>query len=69
MDKKEETYFPCEICGAKGTIQDQKGGVWCGPCYAKASTPPIKYDSPKIRRNDPCPCGSGIKFKKCTHKK
>ncbi len=19
----------------------------------------------KIRRNDPCPCGSGVKFKKC----
>ncbi|MBN8247774.1 MAG: SEC-C domain-containing protein [Verrucomicrobia bacterium] len=20
---------------------------------------------PKIGRNDPCPCGSGLKFKKC----
>lgn len=20
---------------------------------------------PKVGRNDPCPCGSGIKFKKC----
>jgi preprotein translocase subunit SecA len=21
---------------------------------------------PKIGRNDPCPCGSGLKWKKCT---
>ena len=26
---------------------------------------PIKRDSPKIGRNDPCPCGSGKKYKRC----
>jgi len=26
---------------------------------------PFKRESPKIRRNDPCPCGSGKKYKKC----
>ena len=26
---------------------------------------PIKEYSPKIGRNDPCPCGSGKKYKKC----
>ncbi|MFA9615105.1 MAG: SEC-C metal-binding domain-containing protein [Deltaproteobacteria bacterium] len=25
---------------------------------------PIQAD-PKVGRNDPCPCGSGMKFKKC----
>ncbi len=25
----------------------------------------IQRSSPKIGRNDPCPCGSGMKFKKC----
>ncbi len=25
----------------------------------------IQRDQPKIGRNDPCPCGSGLKFKKC----
>jgi SEC-C motif-containing protein len=25
----------------------------------------VKRESPKIGRNDPCPCGSGKKFKKC----
>jgi hypothetical protein len=26
---------------------------------------PIKREGPKIGRNDPCPCGSGKKYKKC----
>ena len=26
---------------------------------------PVKRGSPRIGRNDPCPCGSGKKFKKC----
>ena len=26
---------------------------------------PIKRDLPKVGRNDPCPCGSGKKYKKC----
>lgn len=28
-------------------------------------TSPLRTTSPKIGRNDPCPCGSGRKFKKC----
>ena len=27
---------------------------------------PQKRKTPKIGRNDPCPCGSGLKWKKCT---
>ncbi len=26
---------------------------------------PVKRDQPKVGRNDPCPCGSGKKYKKC----
>jgi preprotein translocase subunit SecA len=26
---------------------------------------PYVRDEPKIGRNDPCPCGSGKKYKKC----
>ncbi len=26
---------------------------------------PYRRDEPKVGRNDPCPCGSGKKFKKC----
>jgi uncharacterized protein YecA (UPF0149 family) len=25
----------------------------------------VRREVPKVGRNDPCPCGSGKKFKKC----
>jgi SEC-C motif-containing protein len=30
-----------------------------------AAPKPIRRDMPKVGRNDPCPCGSGKKYKKC----
>ncbi len=32
---------------------------------AKRGTPTIRREEPKVGRNDPCPCGSGRKFKQC----
>ena len=32
---------------------------------AKRGTQTIRRDEPKVGRNDPCPCGSGKKFKQC----
>ena len=32
---------------------------------AEAMATPVKRSDPKVGRNDPCPCGSGRKFKKC----
>ncbi len=32
---------------------------------AEAKTEPIRREEPKIKRNDPCPCGSGKKYKQC----
>jgi preprotein translocase subunit SecA len=29
------------------------------------TTAPVKRERPKVGRNDPCPCGSGKKYKKC----
>ena len=29
----------------------------------------VKNENPSIERNDPCPCGSGLKYKKCCLKK
>jgi uncharacterized protein len=28
-------------------------------------TAPLRREAPKVGRKDPCPCGSGVKFKKC----
>jgi preprotein translocase subunit SecA len=32
---------------------------------SQSSSQPIINTEPKIGRNDPCPCGSGNKYKKC----
>lgn len=31
----------------------------------KSAVQQVKHDAPKLGRNDPCPCGSGKKYKKC----
>ena len=36
-----------------------------GHDHAHAPLTPIVRSAPKIGRNDPCPCGSGKKYKKC----
>jgi len=52
-----------QAAGPTGT-----GGVEVSP-MAEASErgkrKPIKHTEPKVGRNDPCPCGSGKKYKKC----
>ena len=30
-----------------------------------AKQAPVEREAPKVGRNDPCPCGSGKKYKKC----
>jgi SEC-C motif-containing protein len=40
-------------------------GRWYFVSGQKISAPPLKRDAEKVGRNDPCPCGSGKKFKKC----
>jgi hypothetical protein len=30
-----------------------------------AAVKTVRHDQPKVGRNDPCPCGSGKKYKKC----
>ena len=38
------------------------------PMPARNRQAPVVRDNPKVGRNDPCPCGSGRKFKKCCGK-
>jgi len=35
------------------------------PSKREARPQPVKRDTPKVGRNDPCPCGSGRKYKVC----
>jgi len=51
-------------------VQEKKSAKRGGKARARdggksEATAPIKRDKPKVGRNDPCPCGSGKKYKKC----
>jgi preprotein translocase subunit SecA len=35
------------------------------PAQSAQAAMPIHRDAPKVGRNDPCPCGSGKKYKQC----
>jgi preprotein translocase subunit SecA len=48
---------------AEGTARPNGGGNGAPP--AEAIETVIKDESEKVGRNDPCPCGSGKKYKKC----
>lgn len=56
--KEKERRFSELLSGAGGSKKVSKTGK-------PGSVVPFKRESPKIGRNDPCPCGSGKKYKKC----
>jgi preprotein translocase subunit SecA len=39
--------------------------VAAGPAADTAGSQPVQRAEPKVGRNDPCPCGSGKKYKRC----
>ena len=43
----------------------KENGIWYFTEGAAVAPKPIIRTEPKVGRNDPCPCGSGKKFKKC----
>ena len=61
------------------TLQSERGrqsGQAAGIPKQGAKVPPrqtkpetVRRDRPKVGRNDPCPCGSGKKYKNCCMKK
>jgi preprotein translocase subunit SecA len=40
-------------------------GADAGMQAASSMAPPAVASGPKVGRNDPCPCGSGKKYKHC----
>jgi SEC-C motif-containing protein len=43
-------------------------GRWVFVDGKEVPAPPVRNDEPRVGRNDPCPCGSGKKHKKCCGK-
>lgn len=59
--------------GAPGEVREhsrfnRENGKWRyvdGDVEQPEKQAPSRREAPKVGRNDPCPCGSGKKFKKC----
>ena len=45
----------------RGADEEEEMAVKAAPEKAV----PVRHEGPKVGRNDPCPCGSGKKYKKC----
>ncbi len=57
VDLNAKTYDQVMMPYISKTIAEEESGIF--------KEHPEKESKPKIGRNDPCPCGSGKKFKKC----
>jgi len=50
---------------ALGDFMDKPEGDAPARSYANLAIPQLPVEKPAVGRNEPCPCGSGKKFKKC----
>jgi len=57
-DGKEHEHVETAIFG-------REDGKWAYVGQVPPKGQPVRREQPKIGRNDPCPCGSGKKYKKC----
>jgi uncharacterized protein YecA (UPF0149 family) len=44
---------------------EREKGQWRFVTGDEMKNPTVRYETPPPGRNDPCPCGSGKKYKKC----
>ena len=58
----------CEVNGTASQLHEISDFIHDGErwLYVDGGTQqPLRRESPKVGRNEPCPCGSGKKYKKC----
>ncbi|HEY5971185.1 MAG TPA: SEC-C metal-binding domain-containing protein, partial [Pseudoxanthomonas sp.] len=61
--KAQQLQFQHEDAGGYGADQEAAQAQTAQAGFAQAST--VTREGPKVGRNDPCPCGSGKKYKHC----
>ena len=61
----QTAYQPSTAGGTTESAGDAAYEAEQSPGGTAVATKPIKNDTQKVGRNDPCPCGSGKKYKKC----
>ena len=60
LPPRKMQYVTNDTSGLEDLVGGQGGAI-----RPKQGPTPIRRDQPKIGRNDPCPCGSGKKYKNC----
>ena len=63
--KSEEDGAQDQAAAARGGQQRRPAGRAAAPGEPQAKAETVRRERPKVGRNDPCPCGSGKKYKKC----
>jgi len=64
LNEKKEEFLTDKYIGIYKKIRP-KDAIFYDEEFDDDDVTPYKRESPKIGRNDPCPCGSGKKYKKC----
>ena len=47
------------------SVFEREDGQWRFVTGDELKNPTVRYETPRTGRNEPCPCGSGKKYKKC----
>ena len=47
------------------SLFERENGEWRFVTGDELKNPTVRYEAPRPGRNDPCPCGSGKKYKNC----
>ena len=47
------------------SVFEREDGKWRFVTGDELKNPTVRYETPRPGRNEPCPCGSGKKYKKC----
>ncbi len=67
VHKSNPLYIPPMpiVTKLKELVEEKKEAQAEKERLASMPKEPFKRDEPRVGRNDPCPCGSGKKYKKC----
>jgi SEC-C motif-containing protein len=65
VEHRERALFRKVGQSAQAAAADTTDGRWVFVDGIEIKGPPVKHTEPRVGRNDPCPCGSGKKYKKC----
>lgn len=58
VEGKDQEHFETALFG-------RENGQWVYTGQVAPAGQTVRREGPKVGRNDPCPCGSGKKYKKC----